>query len=149
MLEFVGHNGNNMNIEQKQFVINIFEQLLHKDSYYTNLQLLYNNKDHFVTVPFSICSFIELKTLGKIAFSNRFKLKIHGTIHYNHHVSGVLYDLKNRKMFVKDTYITISDYHDNKYHILIKAPKLQSLQNYNYISSNNCENALYFIPPYF
>lgn len=149
MLEFVSHQNNIMNIEEKQFVINLFEELLHRNSFYTNLQLLYNTKQHFSTVPYSVCSFGEIKTLGKIAFSNQFKLKVHGTIHSNHHTSGVLYNLKNEKIFVKDTYISISDYHNNRYHILVKPPKLSIFQNYNYISSENCEDASFFIPPYF
>lgn len=150
MIEFVPHHGGALSDSEKEFIMNVFEQLISPDSYYTTLQLIYNNSTHFTTVPFDICTFQQIKLLVKNAFSRTRKLTINGTIHHNHHRSGILYDYHTKHgLFVEDTYIRVTDNMGVKYHILLNPPKIHSAKLYEFYAAQQCDIPHYFIPPSF
>lgn len=150
MIEFVNSRGNTMSHSERDFIMHVFEQLYDEKSYYTTLQVTYNNSLHFTTVPFNICTLRNIFNIAKSALSSNKVIRVNGTIHHNNHISGMLLDANTgEKIFVEDTYINITDSYGLTYHILINPPKMYNIVRFNIIQSENCETPLYFIPPTF
>jgi hypothetical protein len=151
MLEFKTYRNSTIDEYNKQFITYVFSELGNHNSYYTTLQLIYNNDLHFQTIPFSICTFRQLTNLSKKAFSNTKKLIIQGTIHSNHHASGVLIDAEyGNRLFTEDTYIRVKDEETNDiYHILLNPPQVSKPRPIFYLLKPGCNKPGYFIPPTF
>jgi hypothetical protein len=151
MLEFKTYRSSTMNEYSKQFIISVFHELTNHNSFYTNLQLIYNNSLHFQTIPSNICTYRALNNITRKVFSPNKKLIIQGDIHNNHHVSGVLVDSETgHNLFVEDTYIRVKDEETNEiYHILLNPPKLSRPRPYMYYLANGCSKPTFFIPPTF
>lgn len=144
---------------EKQQIYEMFHQLLHENSYYTHLQLFYNNHKHFTTVSAdkNLCSIAQLYNIGQIALSRDYTIFVEGTIHTNHHISNVLIDKKTQKpLFVKDTYIRVSFDHLHFIHILMTPPIIETPPvDYYYFNDlfldSTCDKPVPFtvIPPIF
>lgn len=148
MIEFKTYRNSSMNEYNKQFIMYVFSEFADHNSYYTNLQLIYNNALHFQTIPYNICSYSQLNALSKKAFSNTKNLIIQGDIHSNHHVSGVLMDSHSgNKLFVEDTYIRVKDTETNDiFHILLNPPQIKPVE-IMYLLNPSCNKPKYFIHP--
>jgi hypothetical protein len=128
---------------EKQIIERLFYELQFDNSYYTTLQLTYNNNRHFTTVGAdkNLCTYEILSDLGNIAQSEDETIFIEGTIHSNYHASGVLFERElyeqgiKRPLFVKDTYIRISLDNMNFMHLLITPPNIE--ENVDYIFYND------------
>lgn len=151
MIEFTAHRSSIMNPSEQDFILSVFKQMNDRFSYYTNLQLIYNNSSHYRDAPIDICTFSQIKTLAKTALSSRRKLIVNGTTHHFNHVSGILYDANtNHGLFTQDSYIKVIDETGNKYHILINPPMIDSSPiNYHLYPSHHCDTPYFIIPPYF
>lgn len=115
-------------LEQQQ-IYEMFHQLLYENSYYTHLQLLYNNNKHFTTVSVdkNLCSISQLYNIAQLALSKDYTIFVEGTIHTNNHLSNVLINSKTKKpLFVKDTYIRVSIDHIHFMHILMAPPIIET-----------------------
>ena len=144
---------------EKQQIYEMFNQLLHENSFYTHLQLLYNNHKHFTSVSAdkNLCSIEQLYNIAQIALSKEYTIFVEGTIHTNNHVSNVLINNKTKKpLFVKDTYIRISFDHIDFIHILMGPPIIEtSPVDYYYYNElfldSTCDKPTPFnvIPPIF
>ena len=106
----------------------MFKQLQYPYSYYSQLQLLYNNSQHFSTVMSekNVCTHYQLQELAGIA-NPRNRLEdviVHGTIHTNYHSSNILKDTNGLSLSGIDTYIRISLYDSQQtfMHILMIPP---------------------------
>jgi hypothetical protein len=151
MLEFKTFRGATCDEYTQQFIMNVFHELSNHNSFYTNLQLIYNNALHFQTIPVDICTYRALNSINRKVFSQNKNLIIQGDIHSNNHVSGVLVDAETgRNLFVEDTYIRVKDVETNEiFHILLTPPKLSSPKPYMYYLSPGCSKPTFFIPPTF
>ena len=114
---------------EKQQIHEMFNQLLYTNSFYTHLQLLYNNHKHFTTVGIdkNLCSIAQLYNIAQIALSIEYTIFVEGTIHTNNHISNVLFNTKTKTpLFVKDTYIRVSFDHIHFMHILMGPPIIET-----------------------
>ena len=143
--------------DEINFLNHVFNDLLFLDTYYTNLQLIYNNNKHFPTIRAdkNICTLDKLYNIAMIAHSEDpgIAIYIEGTIHKNYHASNILLNVHNMPLFVEDTYIRIS-YSDNRYdftHILVEPPRINSLYiDYIYSENIDCDRPISsFIEPLF
>ena len=106
----------------------MFKQLQYPYSYYSQLQLLYNNSQHFSTVMSekNVCTHYQLQELAGIASSINSSeyVIVHGTIHTNYHSSNILKDANGLSLSGIDTYIRISLYDSQQtfMHILMIPP---------------------------
>lgn len=150
MLEFKTFRGASMNEYNQIFIRDVFKQLSDPNSFYTNLQIIYNNSHHFQTVPFDLCTTREINSIAKKANSTSKTLVVQGNIHTNHHSSGVLVDAySGRKLFVEDTYIRIKDNETSYlFHVLVNPPKINH-PVYLFNPKQGCNVPSYFIPPMF
>jgi hypothetical protein len=148
MIEFVSFRGSLSSNQEQQYILFVFNELLSYNSYYTTLQLLYNNNIHGHS-PFNLCSFQQLQQLLSLAFSKSKKLYIQGSIHDNHHSSNLLLDYNNNPLFVKDRYIRLMDENRSLYHILLYPPTLTTDTPYifNFQNLYNCDLPSYVIHP--
>lgn len=149
MLEFKTYRNSTMNQNTQRFITNVFMELSNRDSFHTNLQLMYNNSLHFQTIPYDICTRKQLRDINKKAFSTNKKLIVQGDIHSNHHASGVLIDAETgQRVFTEDTYIRVKDVDTNEiFHILLNPPKINHLKPILYYFKSGCGRPSHVIPP--
>lgn len=146
---------------EHQQISEMFHQLLFSNSYYTHLQLLYNNHKHFstVTADMNLCTLLQLFHIAQIATSEeeQHPIFVEGTIHSNYHISKVLFDDTTKKpLFVKDTYIRVSFDRVHFIHILMSPPIIETPPiEYYYFNElfldSTCDKPVPFnvIPPIF
>jgi hypothetical protein len=125
---------------EREIIEQLFYELQFRNSYYTTLQLLYNNSNHFSTISAdkNLCTYNILYNLGLISQSQNSMdtIYIEGTIHSNYHISNVLFEeYTNRPLFVKDTYIRFSIDNINFMHLLVEPPIIEA-DNIEYIYYN-------------
>jgi hypothetical protein len=125
---------------EREIIEQLFYELQFRNSYYTTLQLLYNNSNHFSTISAdkNLCTYNILYNLCLISHSqnNMDTIYIEGTIHSNYHISNVLFEeYTNRPLFVKDTYIRFSIDNINFMHLLVEPPIIEA-DNIEYIYYN-------------
>jgi hypothetical protein len=151
VLQFKTFRGANLNQNEQDFITNVFQQFMDDNSFYTTLQILYNNSLHFQSVPNNICSFKQLRHLSRKASSTNQNLTVQGNVHDNYHTSGALVNYStNQHLLVKDIYIRLKDEETSEmYHILLSTPIIQQPIAFQYLQSYNCDNPNYFIPPTF
>jgi hypothetical protein len=158
MLEFTGA----INKKEKAWLIHFFKKELRNPySVATMIQLLYNNHVHFTTVGAdkNVCTLEWVNWLNQLALSRTDVVYIEGSIHSNHHSSGVLLNsMNNAPLFVKDTYVRISfGGNREKYmHVLVAPPNIanQEMANqYFYYNtaflSGECHMPPMIVPPTF
>lgn len=105
----------------------MFTQLYNYHTYYSQLQFLYNNSQHFSTVSSdkNLCTHYKLREIAEIAaHRGGAYINVHGTIHNNYHSSNILKDTNGLPVNVKDTYIRISYWNSPHIfmHILMSPP---------------------------
>ena len=133
MITFEAFNNNTASASEEEFIKYLFNQLTVQDSFYTSLQLMYNNTQHFTTINSDICNFDEI---SRIISGN---ICVQGGIHTNNHISLVLLQESSMPIFVKDSYIRIKDDTGRIYHILTNVPRFeQEVDNYYIIYNTNC-----------
>ena len=134
---------------EKQIIEQLFYELQFVNSYYTTLQLLYNNSDHFSTISAdkNLCTYQLLNHLGYISQNENYTIYIEGTIHSNYHISNVLFDkYTNRPLFVKDTYIRFSYDNINFMHLLVTPPNIEGEINDYIYHNESFENGICDLP---
>ena len=139
--------------KERKDIVAMFNELLFIDSYYSQLQFLYNNNQHYTTVSAekNLCDYQTLYAIAKIACYDANPIIVHGTIHNNNHSSNLLVNQKEESLFVEDTYIRISAW-NNPYvfmHILMMPPKITVPRDTKifFKFSNLCEKVKRIIPP--
>ena len=89
--------------DEINFLNHVFNDLLFLDTYYTNLQLIYNNNKHFPTIRAdkNICTLDKLYNIAMIAHSEdpSIAIYIEGTIHKNYHASNILLNYSQSFIF--------------------------------------------------
>ncbi len=109
---------------------NILTQLDSLYSYHGNLQLMYNNSNHFTTINRSLCDRQILSEISKAARSRVDVIEVLGDVHENFHVSQMIRSaFKDKPLPVYDTYIRIK-FNGHLYHLLILAPRLASHEQF-------------------
>ena len=133
--------------EEKKWITHVFKSF-EKDGFYSNLQYLYNNSQHSTTIKnVNICTPEFLEYLALYAKSKKHNIHIIGSVHTNHHVSNVLFDLTSHPLFVKDTYIRILVDGSTKYdHILMLPPNISDISKINTYYYKNDDDTC-FKPP--
>lgn len=116
-------------------------------SYHADLQLMYNNPEHFTTVNFGICTVEQLQDIAHAARSNNDVIEVQGDVHENFHLSGVVLDaVRKHKLPVYDSYIRIN-YGGQLYHILLQPPRLMNYTYFVVKIVHGCQGPSQFIPP--
>lgn len=146
VLVFEAFRGINASVMEKKFITNFFEELSKPKSYYSNLQLLYNNEAHFTTTSHRVCTLDQIKNLVK-KYKSGSKIRVIGTVHHNNHLSNVLIDGRGQGVFVEDTYIRIIDEDGDVIHLLISPPKLHTPIIVSYKRHTGCDFPSMYIPP--
>jgi hypothetical protein len=141
MLEFKSYKGTIASDVEQQFIRNVFKDLENPHSFYTALQISYNNNKHF---GYSFNGLDILYLIEKFN-SDHDIVEVKGQIHTNSHSTKLLVNAyTGNQLFVTDTYIQVSiPSSGNIYHILLQPPKLHNLEYWVYLGNN------YFIPPSF
>jgi hypothetical protein len=147
-ITFLPHRGQSMSHEEQQYVRKIFSDLNNKMSYYTSLQLLYNNGEHFQTTTSNMCHFPLIKNLACKAVFTQQTIYVEGTIHKNYHVSNVIQDQDGNGVFCEDSYIKVLDTNGDKLHILIKAPVISTTTPIYIHPQTGCQS-MFMISPIF
>ena len=139
--------------KEKGNIIHMFNQLLSMTSYYSQLQFLYNNNQHYSTASSyqNLCTHDMLFNIAMVALYGPNHINVHGTTHTNNHRSNLLINENRESLFVEDTYIRISFWNTpiTYMHILMMPPKISVPYNtkifFNY--SNLCNNIVNIIHP--
>lgn len=141
MLEFLQFKGVVASNIEQDYILKILKELKDPNSYYTSLQMCYNNNLHFSSSSYiGLNNYYLIQELVNKIFNESDLVYIKGGIHNNNHISGLLYDsITGNPIFVTDTYIQIHDKF-KIYHILIQPPLLN---NFNWVYNGNYP----FIPP--
>lgn len=146
-VEFVPFRGQTIPNYRKSEIRKILRSIDNSSSFHANLQLIYNNPEHFQTVPFRVCSFEDLQQLAAVARSRTESVTIQGDIHQNFHASGIVINPQNfHKIPVYDTYIRVK-LNGQLIHILLYPPTIATPQDYIVNLSHNCDNPMFIIPP--
>lgn len=145
---FTEYRGQKIRSNQiRAMITTILQSLGNVYSYHSNLQMIYNNEEHFTTVPFRVCNIEDLQRLAYAAYSNNETVVVQGTIHQNFHASGVVLNAKtHERMPVYDTYIR-AFYNGTTIHILIEPPSVASPQPYILRAVTSCHQPLHIIYP--
>ncbi len=144
-IRFVEYRGQTMSHRDQMLINNLFKQLTNQSSYFTNLQVTYNNSDHFVTVPYNLCDRDVISKLGESALSPEHVIVVQGSIHTNHHVSNMLLDIYGNGLLAQDTYIRVV-YDGKIHHVLMQPPKIKPVP-YMMSLSYQCPIPQFIIPP--
>lgn len=125
MIQFIPYKGVEMNSYEKNLILTIFGQLSDVNSFYSNLQYIYNNYNHTLHNR-SICSYFDINSLLDLAHDPVKNLQIEGSIHYNYHISNILLSTVDyAPLFVKDTYIRMRYPNNKVYHLFVSEPTTQ------------------------
>jgi hypothetical protein len=134
---------------QKKIIQKCFREFAKGVGFFVLIQYLYNNSDHFTTMRenINICTPDFIQYLAEIATSKTNKIQIMGSIHTNHHSSGVLYDYDGNPIFVRDTYFRVLiDGVDGYRHILLTPPNISDPNKINNYYYSNTSMTCY-LPP--
>ena len=142
-IHFDEYRGQTTNQLEKKFLIDFIKQVKHSNSYSSQLQMLYNNKEHFNTIDISLCKYSQLREIVK----EDTDIYIQGNIHENYHTSNILVDRATlQPLFVKDSYIRFRDSFGTIRHILVYPPEINTM-NYLVKHPYNCDRFIYLITP--
>lgn len=146
-IEFVQFRGQIVPTYRHSEIRKILRSLDNPNSYHANLQMIYNNEQHFQTVPFRVCNFEILQEIASVARSRSETIIVQGDVHRNFHASGIIINpLNQHKIPVYDTYISIK-YNGRTIHILMHPPTVATPQPNIVKFDYTCTRAQYFIPP--
>lgn len=146
-VEFVPFRGQTISENRKAEIRRILRSLDDLASYHANLQLIYNNPEHFQTVPFRVCNFDILQELASVARSRTESITVQGDIHQNFHASGIVINpMNHHKIPVYDTYIRLK-LNGHTVHILLYPPTIATPQVYIVKVAQGCNPPMYIIPP--
>jgi len=133
--------------DDQRAVKKILTTLDSRNSYHADLQLLYNNADHFTTVNFSICTREQLQDIARAARSRTEIIEVQGDVHENFHVSGVVRNaFTNKGLPVYDSYIRVK-FRGHLYHVLLHPPRLAAYEYFSVMMMHGCEPPSRIIPP--
>lgn len=146
-VEFVPFRGHTIPANRHSEIRGILRSLDDPRSYHCNLQMIYNNAQHFQTVPFQVCNLETLSELATAARSRSETITVQGDVHQNFHTSGIIVNYNNHhRIPVYDSYIRLR-YNGHTIHILIHPPKIAIPQPYIVKGNSACTRAMLFIPP--
>lgn len=128
-VKFVEYRGTYMNQCEQDKIMYILSSLGEMNSYFCNLQLIYNNPIHFQTISASLCDMNLLQEIAYNAQTGDCEIVVQGVVHENFHMSGMIYDMGGMCLSVYDTYIRVL-YKGNLLHILVEPPRLVKNQMY-------------------
>jgi hypothetical protein len=136
--------------EQQRKVQNILKhEFLNPQSFYTILQLLYNNQLHSATVNENVCNFDILKDIVLLAQSPNTEIIVQGSVHSNYHLSNVVRNgYTHQPVFVRDTYIRLRiGNSQNIVHILTSPPIVMEQVPIYLAQYPSCDVPVFFIFP--
>jgi hypothetical protein len=142
MLQFTKFKGAMASDVEQQFIKSVLKDLENPYSFYTSLQMTYNNNHHF---GYSFKGLDISHLIEKMNNDNDI-VEIKGQIHTNSHSTNLLVNAySGSPLFVTDTYIQVYiPSSDILYHILLQQPKLHNFEYWLYLG-----NYINFIPPSF
>ena len=151
VIKFSDFRNNRMSAENRELIEYILlAEFNNPDSYYSTLQILYNNPLHFNSpnANFGICTYENLKQIHNIAISKNDVIEIQGDVHSNHHSSAVLIKYPEQQpMFVEDTYIRCRVSGGPIIHIMVKPPTIDKFCPYRIYFHKYCDNVSALIAP--
>jgi hypothetical protein len=154
MIEFRKRGQDEMDENTKQFIGDLFYSLCNPNSFAYNLNMLYNNSQHFMNnnLP-NLCTQEQLCQLSEQSLSSDYKIVIEGSIHSNSHTSSIIHNMTlGSPVFVQDDYVRFRVNGSNVQHILVNSPKISSgspQDQYTLMFDQNCGSLYYIVNPRF
>jgi hypothetical protein len=150
MIEFRKFKQEEMDENDKQYVEEFFNSLCDPNSFAYNLNMLYNNSQHFNKNLPNLCTHQQLCEISN------YDIIIEGSIHSNYHTSSTIYNMTSGSpVFVEDEYVRFRVNGSNVVqHMLVNSPKISngSLQyqyQYQLMFNENCGYLYHIIYPRF